>query len=125
MEFVLHLVKTGIAAVNMKTTLDNQWVQKLINDLKAEGIQFSFDTDETDVYGIGGKFIKRRKLENVVFEKNGKKIKIYNGLFFRHGGLCEILDKDQCGFYKTVPVTDAMFYAMHKEMISLRFKSKT
>lgn len=75
------------------TTLENKFVQKLIADLAAEEIVFSLDQEEVDIIGFEGDIIGRRKLDNVIFEKNKVQKKIYNDIFFRISGLSHIYQK--------------------------------
>lgn len=103
------------------TTLENKFVQKLIADLALEGINFSLDQEEVDIIGVEG-VIGRRKLDNVIFEKDGNQLKIYNGIFFRCCGLSHIYQEVKKGeYYKPVIVTDEIFYQMQKASISYRF----
>jgi len=102
------------------TTIENKFVQKLIDELSIEGIRFSFDQEEVDIIGFEGEILGKRKLENVIFEKDGKQLKIYNGIFFRWGGLSHIFQEVKKE-NKAVPVTDEIFYQMQKASISYRF----
>jgi hypothetical protein len=98
------------------TTLENKYVKKLILDLESEGIIFSEDQEKI----IDIKTNKERTLENLVFEKDGIKIKIYKGLFFREGGLSCITEKskgDKGDFYKITSISDEFFYEMQKSII--------
>ena len=109
----------------MKTTLENKFVKKFITDLRNEGIIFSLDQEEVDIIGFYGDIIGRRKLDNVVFEKNGQIYKIYNGIFFREGGLSQIHQmvkvEKNVEIFKPVPVTDDIFYESMKLSILNRF----
>ena len=102
----------------MKTTLENKWVKKLISDLELEGIFFFQDEDSVDIFDFDGRVIGKRFLDNVVFEKNGKKIKLYNSLFFRENGMCSTIEKNKDDdFYREVPITDEFFYELQKSII--------
>lgn len=109
----------------MKTTLENKFVKKLIVDLTNEGIMFSLDQEEIDIIGFEGDIIGRRKLENVVFTKNDQIHKIYNGIFFREGGLSQILQmvkvEKKIELFKPVVVTDDIFYESMKLSILNKF----
>ena len=102
----------------MITTLENKYVQQLIADLAKEKILFSLDQEETvDHNG-------KRKLQNVVFERGNRKLKIYNGIFFREGGICCVLvkaptksKKEKDSFVKIMDITDEMFYQLQKQTI--------
>jgi len=74
------------------TTLESTSVQKIISDLASEGFSFHVDINEINEYRFG-KFYRKRRLENVVFEKDGVVIKIYNNLFFRVTGLSHLFDE--------------------------------
>ena len=65
--------------------IESASVKKIISDLAAEGFSFHDDFDMIDEYRFG-KLFKRRRLDNVVFEKEGIIIKIYRDLFFRVSG---------------------------------------
>jgi hypothetical protein len=104
------------------TTLENKWIQKLIADLATEGIMFYEDPEEIDIVDCENKILGHRKLQNVIFEKNGKKVKIYNGVFFREDGLSCIPEKvkakgEKNDLYQATPVSDEFFYEMEKSMI--------
>jgi hypothetical protein len=104
------------------TTIENKFVQKLIADLAIEGIIFSIDQEEVDIIGFEGNIIGKRKLENVIFEKDSNQLKIYNGIFFRWGGLSHIFQEVKKGeYHKAVIVTDEIFYQMQKASILYRF----
>lgn len=108
----------------MKTDLNNKWVQKLISDLEKDGILFSFDTDTTPVY-MWKKHLDKKVLNNVVFERNGKKVKICNSLFFRESGLCKIIkENEKDSIFEWITVTDEMFYEAQKQLILYRFNIK-
>jgi hypothetical protein len=99
------------------TTLDSTSVKKLISDLASEGFSFHEDYDEINEYRFG-KLFRRRKLENVVFEKEGVILKIYNHLFFRVTGLSHTFDEN---LQKPVTVSDDEFYQMQKHIIKYRY----
>ncbi len=65
-------------------------IKKLIMQLKDDNISFSFDTDTTT--NSNG---KSRRLENVIFEKNSRKYKLYEGYFFRDFGQCVYFKMDK------------------------------
>lgn len=100
------------------TTLENSSVKKLISDLATEGFSFHEDYDEINEYRFG-KLFARRKLHNVVFEKEGIILKIYNDLFFRVTGLSHTFDENQ---QKPVVVTNDEFYQMQKQIIKYRYE---
>jgi len=109
----------------MKTTLENKFVKKLIADLANEGIIFSIDQEDVDIIGFEGNIIGKRKLDNVIFEKNNQIHKIYNGIFFREGGICQILQmvkvEKKVEIFKPVTVTDDIFYESMKLSIMNKF----
>jgi len=99
------------------TTRESTSVKKLISDLASEGFSFHEDYDEIDEYRFG-KLFRRRKLENVVFEKEGVILKIYTDLFFRITGLSHTFDEN---LQKPVTVSDDEFYQMQKHIIKHRY----
>lgn len=99
------------------TTRESISVKKLISDLASEGFSFHEDYDEINEYRFG-KLYRRRKLENVVFEKEGVILKIYNDLFFRVTGLSHTFDEN---LQKPVTVSDDEFYQMQKHIIKYRY----
>jgi hypothetical protein len=102
------------------TNLESTSVKKIISDLEAEGFAFHEDYDETDERRFG-KFYCRRKLENVVFEKDNIQIKIFNDLFFRVSGMSHLWDEK---LEKPVKLSDADFYEMQKHIIRYLFNCK-
>jgi len=102
------------------TNLESASVKKLISDLASEGFSFHEDLDEINEYRFG-KLYRRRRLENVVFEKEGIIIKIYNNLFFRVTGLSHLFDEIS---QKPVKVSDYEFYEMQKHLIRYRFEQQ-
>lgn len=102
------------------TNLESTSVKKLISDLASEGFSFHEDLDEINEYRFG-KLYRRRRLENVVFEKEGIIIKIYNNLFFRVTGLSHLFDEIS---QKPVKVSDYEFYEMQKHLIRYRFEQQ-
>ena len=100
------------------TTLESTSVKKLISDLASEGYSFHEDYDEINEYRFG-KLFKKRRLENVVFEKEGVILKIYNDLFFRVTGLSHTFDES---LQKPVTVSDDDFYQMQKHIIKYRYE---
>jgi hypothetical protein len=100
------------------TSRESASVKKIISDLASEGFSFHEDTDEINEYRFG-KIYRRRKLENVVFEKEGVLIKIYNPLFFRQTGISHLFDE---GLQKPVRVSDDEFYEIQKHLIRYRYE---
>lgn len=96
-------------------------VKKIISDLACDGFSFHDDFEEIDEYRFG-KLFKRRRLENVVFEKEGIIIKIHRNLFFRATGLSHLFDEAS---QKTVKVSDYEFFEMQKHLIKYRFEQKS
>lgn len=93
----------------------NIHIKNLIIELEKEGIKFYFDQTITKKLTLKGLIDSKEdyvevRLENVVFEKNSKKFKIYEPLFFRDFGQCkyfkqtrnggEFLDLDDETYYK-------------------------
>ena len=64
--------------------IDNIHIKTLINDLKGDGISFSFD-GETTIKTRGNKNLVLR-LENVIFSKGDDVWKICEPIFFREYG---------------------------------------
>jgi len=102
------------------TNRESASVKKIISDLASEGFSFHEDFDEINEYRFG-KLYKRRKLENVVFEKDGIVIKIYNALFFRLTGISHLFDE---GLQKPVKVLDDEFYEIQKHLIRYRYEQR-
>ena len=102
------------------TTKDNPAVQKMIADLFAQGVTFLPDPERVPVYGLYGELLGARFLDNVLFIKGDKVIKIADHMFYRHSGISVIFDKNKDDSIKLVPVTDQMFYQMIKESVLLR-----
>lgn len=92
----------------------------MISDLASEGFMFHEDYDEVNEYRFG-KLFRRRRLENVVFEKDGIVIKIYNALFFRLTGISHLFDE---GSQKPVRVSDEEFYEIQKHLIRHRYEQQ-
>lgn len=92
----------------------------MISDLTSEGFSFHEDFDEINEYRFG-KLYRRRRLENVVFEKEGVVIKINNDLFFRVTGLSHLFDES---LQKPVKVSDDEFYEIQKHLIRYRFEQQ-
>lgn len=94
-------------------------LRKLIEDLKPFGVNFSFDQEMTTTQFCGVE--KTHRLSNVIFEKDGKEFKIFEGYFFRDSGQCVYykIDKDdvQC-----LELTDDIFYGVQKSVILDYFK---
>ena len=110
----------------MKTSLENKFIQKLIADLASENIIFLEDQEEINIIGFEGDVIGKRKLDNVIFQKNEHQMKIYNGIFYRWSGLSTILEKVKTKGdkeeYKATRVSDEIFYQMLKVAIVDRLK---
>ena len=102
------------------TNRESASVKKIISDLASEGFSFHEDFDEINEYRFG-KLYKRRRLENVVFEKDGIVIKIYNALFFRLTGISHLFDE---GLQKPVRVSDDEFYEIQKHLIRYRYEQQ-
>jgi len=102
------------------TNLESASVKKMISDLASEGFLCREDSDEIDEYRFG-KLYRRRPLENIVFEKEGIIIKIYNDLFFRFTGLAYLFDEGQ---QKPVKVSDEEFYEIQKHLIRYRYEQE-
>jgi len=100
------------------TTIESASVKKMISDLASEGFSFHEDFEEVNEFRFG-KFFRMRRLENVVFEKEGVTIKIYNNLFFRVTGLSHLFDEIS---QKPVKVSDFEFYEIQKHLIRYRFE---
>jgi len=104
-------------------SIENKFIQKCISDLKSNGISFALDEEETIVYNFYGESIGKRKLENVVFTKGPRILKISNIIFFRRSGISTILEmkssnkKGEENFVKLHPITDSEFYEMQRQMI--------
>jgi len=78
--------------------INNIYIKNLIFELSNKrNIQFSFDNELTNTI-INGKTIEKR-LENIVFSKNDKKYKLYEGVFFRDFGPITN-DKDYYNYLK-------------------------
>jgi len=95
-------------------------VKKIIADLALEGFWFHEDFDEVNEYRFG-KIYARRKLANVVFEKDGYILKIHRDLFFRVTGISHLFDET---LQKSVRVSDYEFYEMQKHLIRYRLEQK-
>jgi hypothetical protein len=102
------------------TTIESASVKRMISDLASEGFYFHEDKDEINEYRFG-KLYCRRRLENVVFEKDGISIKIYNALFFRLTGISHLFDEGQ---QKPVRVSDDEFYEIQKHLIRYRYEQQ-
>ena len=90
----------------------------MISDLSSEGFSFHEDFDEVNEYRFG-KLYRRRRLENVVFEKDSFILKIYNALFFRLTGISHLFDE---GLQKPVRISDEEFYEIQKHLIRYRYE---
>ena len=102
-------------------------IQSLINSLKDEGINFYFDdtiikvkTNNALINKIEEYYDKR--LENVVFEKNGIKYKISEYLFFRRGGQCSYMKKLPENKFEYADLEDKTFYSYQIFLIINFFK---
>lgn len=101
-------------------SVESASVKKMISDLAFEGFSFHDDFEEIDEYRFG-KLFKRRRLDNVVFEKEGILIKIHRNLFYRATGLSHLFDEAS---QKNVRVSDYEFFEMQKHLIKYRFEQK-
>jgi Mn-dependent DtxR family transcriptional regulator len=101
-------------------TTESASVKKMISDLSSEGFLFHEDYDEINEYRFG-KLHGRRRLDNVVFEKEGVILKIYKDLFFRVTGLSHLFDEVS---QKPVRVSDEEFYEMLKHIIRYRYEQQ-
>lgn len=102
------------------TNIDSPFVKKIISDLASEGFAFYEDKEEINEYRFG-KLYRRRRLGNVVFEKDGIAIKILKDLFFRVTGISHLFDESQ---QKPVRVSDFEFYEMQKHFIRYRYEQR-
>ena len=102
------------------TSLESPSVKKMISDLTSEGFYCHEDFDEINEYRFG-KLYQRRRLENVVFEKEGIIIKIHNDLFFRVTGISHLFDEV---LQRPVRVSDDEFYEIQKHLIRYRFEQQ-
>jgi hypothetical protein len=102
------------------TNRESASVKKIISDLASEGFSFYEDFDEINEYRFG-QLYRRRRLENVVFEKDGVIIKIFNPLFFRLTGISHLFDE---GTQKPVRVSDDEFYEIQKHLIRYRYEQQ-
>lgn len=102
------------------TNIESPSVKKIISDLTSEGFSFYEDSDEINEYRFG-KLFRRRRLGNVVFEKEGIIIKIENNLFFRVTGISHLFDEIT---QKPVRVSDFEFYEMQKHLIRYRYEQQ-
>lgn len=102
------------------TNRESTSVKKMISDLTSEGFSFHEDFDEINEYRFG-KLYRIRRLENVVFEKDGIVIKIYNAIFFRLTGISHLFDD---GLQKPVRVSDDEFYEIQKHLIRYRYEQE-
>ena len=110
----------GALLFSIMTNKESPSVKKMISDLTSEGFSFHEDFDEINEYRFG-KLYRRRRLENVVFEKEGVVIKINNDLFFRVTGLSHLFDES---IQKPVKVSDDEFYEIQKHLIRYRFEQQ-
>ena len=92
----------------------------MISDLASEGFLCHEDYDEINEYRFG-KIYQKRRLGNIVFEKDEINIKIYNELFFRRTGLSYLFDEGQ---QKPVKVSDEEFYEIQKHLIRYRYEQQ-
>ncbi len=102
------------------TNFESASVKKMISDLASEGFSCHEDYDEINEYRFG-KLYQKRRLGNIVFEKDGIGIKIYNELFFRRTGLSYLFDEGQ---QKPVKVSDEEFYEIQKHLIRYRYEQQ-
>lgn len=89
----------------------NLETQKLIDELKKDGIDFSYDL---------------APLSNVIFSTDNKEFKILSDLFFRKFGLSTIFkgEADKKNYVVPMKVSDKMFYLMMKDIIKMKFSAK-
>jgi hypothetical protein len=102
------------------TNPESASVRKVISELSSEGFIFREDSEEINEYRFG-KLLRRRRLDNVVFEKEGVIIKIYKDLFFRVTGLSHLFDEI---LQKPVKVSDDEFYEIQKHLIRYRYEQQ-
>jgi Mn-dependent DtxR family transcriptional regulator len=102
------------------TSIESPSVKKMIADLASAGFSFYEDSDEINEYRFG-KFYQRRRLGNVVFEKDGIRIKIHNDLFFRVTGISHLFDESS---QKPVKISDDEFYEIQKHLIQYRYEQQ-
>jgi hypothetical protein len=95
-------------------------VKKMVSDLAIEGFSFHEDFDEVDEFRFG-KLFRRRRLDNIVFEKEGISLKIYRDLFYRATGISHLFDDTT---QKSVRVSDFEFFEMQKHLIKYRFEQR-
>lgn len=103
-------------------------IQNLIDRLSREGISFYFDQTtqflKTNSGIINGTDeYEEKRLENVVFEKDGFEYKIYEGLFFREFGQSHHFVKKGDDFQLEI-LTDKDFYDNWFGIISYVFKKR-
>lgn len=102
----------------------NKTIETLISNLSTQGIIFSIDTEKVPIYNYDGEVTGERELENVIFSKGERKVKISNRIFFRESGLSRVLgtvsSKDNT--VKVIVVTDDMFYNSYKDYLIEYFK---
>lgn len=104
----------------------NKHIKNLIESLENKGIIFYFDNDVTKIK-TNNSLINNiddyvvRRLENVVFEKNGIKYKIYEPIFFRESGICSYLKKINDGF-EYIDMDDKTYYDLQLFFILNYFK---
>lgn len=114
----------------MKTDINNVYVQNLISNLKKVGINFEFDQQETDVHGVYGEHMGKRRLENVIFTKGKYTLHIWEYIFFRNGGICQITEmkksnkKSEQNYVSLHIITDEEFYQMKFQQIIHTFNVK-
>lgn len=103
-------------------------VQTLISKLEREGISFKFD-DSTQLVKTNNGIINNvdeyveKRLENVVFERNGFAYKIYEGQFFREFGQSHHFVKKENDYELSV-LSDSDFYGGMFNRILSTFKKR-
>jgi len=114
----------------MITTSDTKEFQDFISNLQKVGIYATPDQDEINVYGRYGEIIDTRKLENMVFKKGEKEIKVANTIIFHHHGISSIWEsrnstkKGEENYIKVRPITNKEYYQMQYDLIVYRLNLK-
>jgi len=114
----------------MITTPDTKEYQDFLTNLQKVGIYATPDQDETNMYGYDGEIIGTRKLDNMVFTKNDKSIKVANTIIFHHHGIASIWEnmysnkKGEENYVKVRPITNKEYYQMQFDLIVYRLNLK-
>lgn len=106
----------------------NVHIKTLISNLEKQGIKFYFDETTQKLLTNNGLIngieeYEERRLENVVFEKDGLEYKIYEGMFFRESGQCKYFKKVKDDFVLE-DYTDKLFYEDQEFLILKWFDKK-